>query len=45
MASDQKQGYFGAFGGNTGKFDVNTGQFVDFVGGLKALILLLQNRP
>jgi LysM repeat protein len=33
MASDQKQGYFGAFGGNTGKFDVNTGQFVDFVGG------------
>jgi len=26
MASDQKQGYFGAFGGGTGKFNVNTGQ-------------------
>jgi len=26
MASDQKQGYFGAFGGGTGQFNVNTGQ-------------------
>ena len=33
MASDQQQGYFGAFGGGTGQFDVNTGQFVDYVGG------------
>ena len=33
MASDQQQGYFGAFGGGTGKFDVNTGTFVDYVGG------------
>lgn len=33
MASDQQQGYFGAFGGGTGQFDVNTGQFVDYAGG------------
>ena len=33
MASDQQQGYFGAFGGGTGQFDVNTGKFVDYVGG------------
>ena len=33
MASDQKEGYFGAFGGGTGKFDVNTGQFVNYAGG------------
>jgi hypothetical protein len=26
MASDQKQGYGGIFGGGTGKFDVTTGQ-------------------
>ena len=30
MASDQKQGYFGAFGGGTGKFDVNTGLFENY---------------
>ena len=33
MASDQQQGYFGAFGGGTGKFDVNTGKFVNYAGG------------
>ena len=30
MASDQKQGYFGAFGGGTGKFNVNTGLFENY---------------
>jgi hypothetical protein len=30
MASDQKQGYGGIFGGGTGKFDVNTGQLNSF---------------
>tara|TARA_R110002020_G_scaffold265400_1_gene480175 strand:- start:393 stop:1814 length:1422 start_codon:yes stop_codon:yes gene_type:complete len=30
MASDQKQGYGGIFGGGTGQFDVNTGQMEYF---------------
>jgi hypothetical protein len=30
MASDQKQGYGGIFGGGTGKFDVNTGELNSF---------------
>ena len=29
MASDQQQGYGGMFGGGTGKFDVNTGTFIN----------------
>jgi len=36
MASDQQQGYLGAFGGNTGKFDVNTGKFIPFKEGVTA---------
>jgi hypothetical protein len=31
MASDQQQGYFGAFGGGTGKFDVNAGQLLKII--------------
>ena len=30
MASDQQQGYFGAFGGGTGEFDVATGTFKNY---------------
>ena len=30
MASDQQQGYFGAFGGGTGAYDVNAGAFQNY---------------
>lgn len=30
MASDQQQGYFGAFGGGTGAYDVNAGAFKNY---------------
>jgi len=36
IASDQQQGYLGAFGGNKGTFDVNTGKFVPFEEGVTA---------
>ena len=36
IASDQQQGYLGAFGGNKGTFDVNTGKFIPFEEGVTA---------
>ena len=36
MASDQQQGYLGAFGGNKGKFNVDTGAFEPFAEGVTA---------